>query len=102
MSEDEWMDVHHYFHASKSEDEKEKRMMTFKGLSTTSGQNISRILLPINVHTDIQGYGMGFSNIDLLERHVVQRHPGWTAYPGQLDLDKYREEQKEKGQVMNG
>ena len=45
---------------------------------------------------------MGFSNIDLLERHVVQRHPGWTAYPGQLDLDKYREEQKEKGQVMNG
>jgi hypothetical protein len=36
MSEDEWMDVHHYFHASKSEDEKEKRMMTFKGSNVIS------------------------------------------------------------------
>jgi hypothetical protein len=44
-------------------------------------------------YCDIQGYGMRFGNLDLLERHVVQRHIGWTAYPGQ---EKYKQEQRQR------
>lgn len=41
-------------------------------------------------------YEMTFSNTDSLERHVVQGHQGWTAYPGPPDLEKYKHEPSEK------
>lgn len=50
----------------------------------------------------IQGYSMGFCNTDLLERHVIQRHAGWTAYPGPPDLEKYKHQLNEKGRLTNG
>lgn len=37
---------------------------------------------------NINDYDIGFDNVDLLERHIVQRHAGWTAYPGLPDLEK--------------
>jgi hypothetical protein len=48
-------------------------------------------------YCSIIGYAMTFSNTDLLERHVVQRHAGWTAYPGPSDLEKFSRELKKKG-----
>jgi hypothetical protein len=36
-------------------------------------------------YCNIIGHNTTFSNTDLLERHVIQRHPGWAAYPGQPD-----------------
>jgi hypothetical protein len=48
-------------------------------------------------YCDIQGYGMGFNNTDLLEKHVIKRHPNWTAYPGPPDLEKYKRDLMEKG-----
>jgi hypothetical protein len=50
---------------------------------------------------NIIGYDAKYSNTDLLERHVVQRHRGWTEYPGQPDLEKYKRELKEKGRFTN-
>jgi hypothetical protein len=52
-------------------------------------------------YCSINGYDPGFNNTDLLERHVVQRHPGWTAYPGPADLEKYKREWMERGQPTN-
>ncbi|MGC1132328.1 MAG: hypothetical protein WA941_05870 [Nitrososphaeraceae archaeon] len=54
------------------------------------------------VYCSIKGYDTTFSNADLLKRHVVQRHAGWTAYPGPPDLEKYRRELMEKGRFTNG
>ena len=31
-----------------------------------------------------------FDASDLLERHVVKYHPGWTAYPGEADIEKFK------------
>jgi hypothetical protein len=31
-----------------------------------------------------------FDTDDLLERHIVKCHPGWTAYPGEADIEKYK------------
>jgi DNA replicative helicase MCM subunit Mcm2 (Cdc46/Mcm family) len=53
-------------------------------------------------YCNIIGYDMTFGNIDLLERHVVQRHRGWTTYPGPADLEKYKRELTEKGRFPNG
>lgn len=53
-------------------------------------------------YCSIIGYDATFSNEDLFIRHVVQRHQGWTAYPGQPDLEKYKRERKEKGRSTNG
>jgi hypothetical protein len=33
-----------------------------------------------------------FDTLDLKERHVIKKHPGWTAYPGPPDLQKYEKE----------
>lgn len=50
----------------------------------------------------ILGYIISFDNSDLLERHTVERHSGWTAFPGPPDLEKYKRELKEKGRFTNG
>ena len=50
----------------------------------------------------IIGHDTTFSNTDLLEKHVVQRHRGWTTYPGQPDLEKYKQELNEKWRPTNG
>jgi hypothetical protein len=39
-----------------------------------------------------------FNTSDLLERHVIKKHSGWTAYPGPADVQKFEREQKEKQQ----
>ena len=36
------------------------------------------------------GYDLKYENEDLLEEHVVQKHVGWTAYPGESDLEKFK------------
>jgi hypothetical protein len=33
-----------------------------------------------------------FNTSDLLERHVIRKHPGWTAYPGPADIQKFERE----------
>jgi predicted transcriptional regulator len=38
----------------------------------------------------IVGYDLKYENEDLLEEHVVQKHVGWTAYPGESDLEKFK------------
>jgi hypothetical protein len=53
-------------------------------------------------YCSIVGYDAAFSNTDLFVKHVVQRHPGLTAYPGQPDIEKYKRELKEKGRSTNG
>jgi hypothetical protein len=35
---------------------------------------------------------------DFLEKHTVAKHPGLTAYPGPVDIQKFEREQKEKQQ----
>ncbi|MGC1133595.1 MAG: hypothetical protein WA941_12295 [Nitrososphaeraceae archaeon] len=52
-------------------------------------------------YSSIKGHTVTFSNTDLLETHVVQRHPSWTAYPGPPDLEKYKRERMERGQPTN-
>jgi hypothetical protein len=37
-----------------------------------------------------------FSTSDLLERHVIKKHQGWTAYPGSVDIQKFEREFREK------
>ena len=37
-----------------------------------------------------------FNTSDLLERHVIKKHPGWTAYPGSADIQKFEREFREK------
>jgi hypothetical protein len=37
-----------------------------------------------------------FSNFDAKERHVIKKHPGWTAYPGPPDLHKFECRLKER------
>jgi hypothetical protein len=35
-----------------------------------------------------------FDTSDLLERHVIKKHSGWTAYPGSADIQKFKREKK--------
>jgi hypothetical protein len=53
-------------------------------------------------YCSINGYDIEFDSTDLLERHVIQRHAGWTAYPGPPDLEKYKQELNQKGKLTNG
>jgi hypothetical protein len=53
-------------------------------------------------HCDCLGYDIIFCNSDLLERYTIDRHPGWTTYPGPADLEKYKRERMERGQSTNG
>jgi hypothetical protein len=48
----------------------------------------------ISSHESIASFGTS----DLLERHVIKKHSGWTAYPGPADIEKFAWEQKEKQQ----
>jgi DNA adenine methylase Dam len=52
-------------------------------------------------YCNILGYGISFNNTDLLEKHVIQRHPTWTAYPGQPDIEKYTRGLREKGPMCH-
>jgi hypothetical protein len=40
-----------------------------------------------------------YQTSDFLERHTVEKHAGWTAYPGPADIQKFEREQKEKLQL---
>ena len=42
------------------------------------------------------GSATSFITSDLLERHVVTKHAGWTAYPGAIDIQKFELREKEK------
>jgi hypothetical protein len=53
-------------------------------------------------YCNVTQHDLTFSTTDLLVRHVVQRHPGWTAYPGQPDIEKYTRELKDKGRSTDG
>ena len=44
------------------------------------------------------GSATSFITSDLLERHVVKKHAGWTAYPGPIDIQKFELREKEKDQ----
>jgi hypothetical protein len=46
-------------------------------------------------YCEILGYKVGFSNEDLLERHGVQKHPGWPIH-SQPDIEKFRQEHTTK------
>jgi hypothetical protein len=37
-----------------------------------------------------------YQTTDFLERHTVDKHAGWTAYPGPADILKFEQEQKER------
>jgi hypothetical protein len=40
-----------------------------------------------------------YQTSDFLEKHTVNKHAGWTAYPGPADIEKFEQKQKEKLQL---
>jgi hypothetical protein len=42
---------------------------------------------------------VSYQTSDFLEKHTVNKHAGWTAYPGPADIQKFEREQKEKLQL---
>jgi hypothetical protein len=47
------------------------------------------------IHNRIASY----QTSDFLEKHTVNKHAGWTAYPGPADIQKFEREQMEKQQL---
>ena len=53
-------------------------------------------LQPVCPYCEILGHGkVEFSSEDLLERHGVQKHPGWPIH-SKIDIEKFRQEYSRK------
>jgi TATA-box binding protein (TBP) (component of TFIID and TFIIIB) len=56
--------------------------------SKSDASSRSNVLCP---YCRIKGIVTSFDNVDLLERHSVQRHPGWSIH-SQFDIEKFERE----------